>query len=285
FGAYDAGEQATHGVGYMEFYSFYHQAVNHIESIDRTAHPNADKDLQMVIYKLHNINPLLSVNPSIGTETITYENIMSVPVSATFTDRAIANVVLSAMHDDGITYITSAQGLIFTGSAGSGDNHSAFYTAWQQLADASLPLAEDEEFAFADGKTYVALTVNLHLDGAGVVATELQVLPDDLKGTVMLELKADGKAYVVGTFFNDLLADEFALLGDFITDSTSELAKVEDTVRDKINDELNKIIQVGAMAGLSTVVESSRFANLTFVDGAFVDTVDYVGQVKYSFAS
>ena len=285
FGAYDAGEQATHGVGYMEFYSFYHQAVNHIESIDRAAHPNADKDLQMVIYKLHNINPLLSVNPSTGTEAITYENKtvmgMSVPVSATFTDRAIANVVLSAMHDDEINYITSAQGLIFTGSAVGTDNHNAFYTAWQQLADASL----DDEFAFADGKTYVALTVNLHLDGAGVVATELQVLPDDLKGTVMLELKADGTCEVVGTFFNDLLADEFALLGDFITDSTSELAKVEDTVKDKINDELNKIIQVGALAGLSTVVESSRFANLTFVDGAFVDTVDYVGQVKYSFAS
>lgn len=223
YGNYTA-EDESKGVGYIEFYTVYHQIVDKL-AIDRTAFAGADQDLQGMLVKLHHIADGLWCNAPVGTETF----MPAIGTPFDITDRAFANA-LQGSWGTGYEYIAKTQAIFFAG-APQDTAHAALrtiYDNWQGYIGRHV-----NDFAWADGTNYIAVTLQLDLTQL-TLQSNVQLLPDRLLASVAL----DDSYNVSAMFFNDMNATETALLLSFVQGEDSDKLNVEDLIKSRVSNTL-----------------------------------------------
>lgn len=199
FGEYAIEERATSGFGYIEFKNFYDVLV---EKIGATKTETSSKDIQNVIYKLHNVNQdLLANEGNVEYNLLTHPDEM--------TDRNMAWILSNT------TSLNVCQTVIFTGTNSS-------YSGYEGILK-----GQSESFAFASGVNYILSTVKVNTSSIGA---DVSLLPDNIYASVLI----DGDNNVKYTFLNDFNASEQSLFESFVSDDSNKL-DVKGEIQEKLS--------------------------------------------------
>ncbi len=196
FGEYAVEDRNTSGFGYIEFKNIYDVLV---EKTGATKTETSSKDIQKVIYKLHNVNTQLLVNEGKAEYTIGLDYM---------TDRNMAWILSKT------TNLDVCQTIIFTDTNGNYEGYE------------SILQGHEANFAFANGVNYIFSTVKVN---ASSIGSNVSLLPDNIYASVLV----DGDNNVKYAFLNDFNASEQALFESFVEDDSNDL-DVKGEIQEKL---------------------------------------------------
>lgn len=199
FGNYAIEDRTSSGFGYIKFKNVYDVLV---EKTGATKTETSSKDIQNVIYKLHNLNENLLANEG----KVLYNPLTS---ANEMTDRNIAYILSET------TVLDVCQAIIFTGTHA---NYNGFENMFK---------GHEEDFAFQTDVSYIFSTVKIDTSD---ISSDVAFLPSDVYASVLV----DGSNNVKYTFLNDFNASEQALFESFIEDSSNKL-DVKDIIKEKLS--------------------------------------------------
>lgn len=221
FGNYSIEDRVNSGFGYIEFKNFYDVLV---EKTGATKSETSSKDIQNVIYKLHNLNDDLLKNEGV----VVYNPLTS---SEVMTDRNIAYILSET------TSLDVCQSIIFTGT------NESYYGGYETIIKGL-----DVNFKFTAGVSYIFSTVKV---STSTIGSDVALLPDNIYASVLI----DEDNNVKYAFLNDFTSSEQTLFESFITDQNNEL-----DIKAEIQEKLEALKSIYSF-GSATYEQSTDFTS------------------------